>query len=45
MDDQAFQLVILDIQMAEMDGFELAQRLRRDDPGLQILFVTGLTIT
>lgn len=42
MDDQAFQLVILDIQMAEMDGFELAQRLRRDDPGLQILFVTGV---
>jgi CheY-like chemotaxis protein len=36
-----FSLAILDVVMPEMGGDGLAARLRRDDPDLKVLFVTG----
>jgi phosphoserine phosphatase RsbU/P len=39
----AFQpaLAILDIQMPEMDGFELMEKLQALDPELEVIFMTG----
>ena len=37
-----FDVLLLDIEMAGMDGVELAKAVRRDD-GVQIVFVTGYT--
>ena len=34
-------LVVTDIQMPEMDGVELLEKLRADQPGLPVLAVTG----
>lgn len=34
-------VLIIDIQMKGMDGMALARRIRRDDEGAQIVFVTG----
>jgi two-component system response regulator LytT len=34
-------LVFLDMEMGELDGMETARQLRRADPGLQLVFVTG----
>lgn len=34
-------LVFLDIEMADLSGMETARRLRTDDTGLQLVFVTG----
>jgi sigma-B regulation protein RsbU (phosphoserine phosphatase) len=34
-------LALLDIRMPAMDGFELMQRLRAEQPDLDIIFVTG----
>lgn len=41
---RAFQpdLAVLDIRMADMDGFELASRLRDVVRGLDVIFVTGI---
>ena len=36
----AFQIAFLDICMEGLDGIELARRLRRDSPGLLIVFVS-----
>jgi two-component system cell cycle sensor histidine kinase/response regulator CckA len=36
-----FSLAILDVVMPGMGGDGLAARLRRDDPDLKVLFVTG----
>lgn len=36
-------IVLLDIQMGEMDGVALAKELRRYNPALAIIFITGMT--
>ncbi len=40
-----YDLVITDIRMHNLNGFELYQRLKTLDPNLQIIFVTALDIT
>ena len=36
-----YQLVILDIMMPKMDGFELYERLKKVDPGIKVCFLTA----
>ena len=36
-----YQLVILDIVMPKMDGFELYERLKKVDPGINVCFLTA----
>lgn len=40
-DDRSYDLLVLDIEMGEMNGMELAKRLRQDSDEIPILFVTG----
>lgn len=35
-------VAVLDIRMSDMDGFELASRLRRTCPGIDVIFMTGI---
>jgi len=37
----AFDLLLTDIVMPEMDGIELARRAAEIDPALKIMFITG----
>jgi two-component system, OmpR family, response regulator ChvI len=43
-DYRHYDLVITDIRMTQLNGFELYQQLKTLDPNLQILFVTALDI-
>ena len=36
-----YDILLLDIEMGDMDGVELAKRLRRENDTLQIVFITG----
>ena len=38
-----YDLIILDIKMPEMDGFELYTKIRERDPKIKICFVTAIT--
>lgn len=40
-DDKCFDLLILDIEMGALSGMELAERIRREDEDIPILFITG----
>lgn len=40
-EDNAIDVLFLDIEMGSMSGVELAKRLRQSGAGLQIIFVTG----
>ena len=40
-DDRDFDLLILDIEMGQLNGMELARKIRRQDEDIPILFVTG----
>lgn len=37
-----FDVLFVDIQMKEMNGMELAKRIRKQDPDIVIIFTTGL---
>ena len=38
-----YDLIILDIKMPKMDGFELYTKIREKDPKVKICFVTAIT--
>lgn len=40
-DDKKYDLLILDIEMGEMNGLELAKKIRLEDEAIPIIFVTG----
>lgn len=40
-EDKAFDLLVLDIEMGEMNGFELAKKIRTEEKNIPIMFVTG----
>lgn len=40
-EDKGFELLILDIEMGQLNGMELAQRIRQEDEEIPILFITG----
>lgn len=40
-EEQDFDILLLDIEMAEMDGVALAKKVRTDNESVQIVFITG----
>lgn len=40
-DNPRFDILLLDIHMKDMDGFKLAQRIRRKDQKVAVVFITG----
>ena len=40
-DNKSIDILLLDIQMENMDGIELAKQLRKDNEIVQIIFITG----
>lgn len=40
-DEKDFDILLLDIQMKEMNGIALAERIRREDERVQIVFITA----
>lgn len=40
-EDKNFDILLLDIQMKAMDGIELAEKIRENNNGVQIVFITG----
>ncbi|MCD7841073.1 MAG: LytTR family DNA-binding domain-containing protein [Lachnospiraceae bacterium] len=40
-ENKTFDLLLLDVEMKAMDGVELAQRIRRENKTVQIVFITG----
>lgn len=40
-DDKAFDLLVLDIEMGALSGVELAERIRRENEEIPLLFITG----
>lgn len=40
-DAKDYNLLVLDIEMGEMNGLELAKKVRLEDKGIPIMFVTG----
>lgn len=41
--DKAVDLILLDIQMSEMTGLEMAEKLREKHDQVKIIFITGMT--
>ena len=42
-EDKSFDILLLDIEMAEMDGVTLARKIRAGNQQVQIVFITGYT--
>lgn len=42
-DKKDFDLLLLDVEMADMDGVSLARQLRRENEEVQIVFITGFS--
>lgn len=42
-DESDYDMLLLDIEMAAMDGVTMAKQLRRDNETVQIIFITGYT--
>ncbi len=40
-EDKDFDILLLDIQMKDIDGITLAEKIRETDSGVQIIFITG----
>ena len=40
-EDKDFDLLVLDIEMGKMNGFELAKKVRTEEKNIPIMFVTG----
>ncbi len=40
-EDKSFDILLLDIQMKNMSGLELARQIRQDNDSVQIVFITG----
>lgn len=40
-ESRSFDILLLDIQMQELDGISLAQKIRQTDNRVQIIFITG----
>lgn len=40
-EDKDFDLLVLDIEMGKMNGFELAKKIRTEEKNVPIMFVTG----
>ena len=40
-EDKAFDILLLDIEMGDMDGVTMAKQVRRDNGTVQIVFITG----
>ena len=40
-DDKSVEILLLDIQMKNMNGVELARRIHEDNKAVQIIFITG----
>jgi len=41
--EQPFDILVTDVMMPQMNGDELARRLRQIDPGLKVLYLTGFS--
>jgi len=39
--DQSYDIAVLDVQMPQMDGFELKERMEAISPELKFIFMTG----
>ena len=42
-EDKTFDILLLDVEMGQINGIELAHRIREKDSMIQIIFVTGYT--
>ncbi|MCH5273220.1 MAG: response regulator transcription factor [Lachnospiraceae bacterium] len=40
-DEQRFDMILLDIEMGDMNGVELAKTIRQTDSSIQLVFITG----
>ncbi len=40
---EGFELLLTDVKMPKMSGNELARRLRQNEPGLKVLYLTGFS--
>lgn len=40
-EEKSFDILLLDIEMGDMNGIELARKIRRENHSVQIIFITG----